>query len=345
MENTVAFNPLEEAFYNLSRLGDAICFGLAKVPKNVILSDELIKKSLFFLYKRHPLLRADVKIDVKTNQTSLKYPIDYQYNESNIQFTSYKLEDSNKYTEKIEQFTSKPFEFNDLLWRMMLLELNDKYIIVLAVALYITDGMNICALTIELVNIMNSLLTHTVCEEMNSTLPLVDNVYQMIEKTELFTECDQELLKKMPKRDNVKFLLSPYFRNENDIGFKLNLLAIDRDLSQSIFENAKSKNIKLTGFLATCIIYAFKKLYHENGLEIQEDFSMNLSVSLRIRMDPQVDFCHARYLTLPNQIGLPFSKVDSENSNVWNDSIYANECIAENLNMNTTKTIFNDYMS
>ncbi len=130
--------------------------------------------------KRHPLLRANISHDPVLKSVNLiiknKYAEDLDLEWCRI--------DSRVFlTKTLEEFNSKLFEYEKkcLLWRCKVIEFKEnginKFCLALVLPLYITDGINITTITIELVNIINSILNDRECEEMRINLDLIDNLH------------------------------------------------------------------------------------------------------------------------------------------------------------------------
>ena len=145
-----------------------------------VLNESLVKKALLYMKKRHPLFRANLVHEKTTKLVNLNIESKYS-DEINLEWS---LVDCRKsLIKELEIFSSRLFDYDSkcLLWRCKVIEFleNDcvKYAIVIILPLFITDGINITAITFELVNIINSISNNKECEEMKTQLDLVDNLH------------------------------------------------------------------------------------------------------------------------------------------------------------------------
>lgn len=356
--NLVALSDYERLLYNITKLGDENVIGIAILDhnddcassnQNIIIDEALLKMAMFYMYKRHPLFRAYVKEDINTNQVYFKFPdFDEEYkDESQLTVYTSTLDDVTRLTDELEAFNCLFFNYkeNCLLWRLKFIKYKqynnasnhviNRYAIALVLPFFITDGINVNTLCVEITNIINCLLTNQICDEMQTQLDLIDNLHQLIEKHNLFIKKHQNALETYLKcNKNVFFNLPGKFKNLIDKGLKITLLPLDFELSQKLIEQCKQRNLKVTGLLIAAAIYALKQLYEENGFYFPRDFSIGIPANLRIRLQPNVDFSHTRYCVLLTHLDLFYPKIGTF-QDIWADAEYINDVLAERLRFDT----------
>ncbi len=136
-------------------------------------------------------------------------------------------------------------------------------------------------------------------------------------------------MNELKEYQNNSFKLSEEFKCLNESGLKINLLRIDKLLSDRLIKLSKEKRVKVTGFINSAIIYALRELYQENNLIFPEDISCGMPANLRLRYQPNLDFSHIRFqVCLAHlNLSLPFF---GEYKSIWKDSAYVNEMIDQN---------------
>ena len=189
MASSVELSDYEKLIYNINTLGDFNVIGIAKLDtENVEINENMFKKAMLYMYNRHPLFRA--KIQKCNSKIFFKFPNDEEkltsFNQIPIQIEIGECQAS--LTEDLEAFNSILFDYEKkcLLWRVKLFKYKlNKYVLALVLPFFITDGMNINALCIEIVNILNSLMIKKTCDEMQNSLDLIGNLHELVEKHEL----------------------------------------------------------------------------------------------------------------------------------------------------------------
>ncbi|CAF0835741.1 unnamed protein product [Brachionus calyciflorus] len=159
---------------------------------------------------------------------------------------------------------------------------------------FITDGFNMSTLSIELVNILNSLITNQECEEMRVKLDTIDSFYVYCQKNNLVKETNLKEIELRKLEPFPKFVLSEKLRNKNETGFKINFLNFNEETTSKMIKTSKDHKIRMTSFFYTIGLYALKELYDQNEIEFPKDILIDIAVSLRIRYKPILDFCHIR---------------------------------------------------
>ena len=333
----------EQYIYNLTTTGDENVIGIAKLEPKCenakVLECNVIKKALYYMFKRHPLFRAVAKqtesskcyLEINDELSESEDTMYYEYSEHYI--------DSDEADaiaiKEFEIFLSKSFDYenNCHLWRFKLISLvvDQKqriYVFALILPLYITDGLNITVLCMELCNIINSIIGDKECEEMNVKLNLTENMHDLILKYGLL---NNEVEKLINRERLVHFNFPCLFRkSENEEGgTKINLLKIDQNLTTEILRQSKERKIRLSGFLVTVALEAFKQLYDEFNILIPRDFSCLLPANLRFRMKPEVDLCDMRFFAVLISINLIYPFFNLENECIWENAKYVNKMIAE----------------
>jgi hypothetical protein len=300
-DKLVELIPVEKFFYHGTVLGDEYVIGIAITSANdIMLNDDLIKEAMYYLYKRHPLFRAHIHVDSISKKIYFAIPTVYEKTADEMKFQRCRLSSRSDLTREIERFSVQCLDYKSkvLLWGLEVMEYEQNeqniHVFVLSVPMYMTDGVNITALTIELINIVNSLMQNKKCQEMIQSLDLVDDVEKIIEKYNLAGDKYREDFEKNRKnKPQINFQLPNSFKN-NDYGYKINLLPLEVELTRKLVAYAKKNEIKVNSILTTAFYYALKELYAENGIRIQKDVTMYVMVNLRFRVEPNIDFSHVR---------------------------------------------------
>jgi hypothetical protein len=329
----------EKSLYYYTKCGDLMVLGVAVVESSVsqhTLDVDVVRRGLNFMKKRHPLLRAHLEHeppneDVYLIINKLEESVDCELEWVNI-------ETRDELNFKLEQFNSKMFHYDSkcLLWRCKVIRFlennNEKYAVCLQIPLFITDGLNIIALLVELVNILNALAVDKVCDEMKIELDLVDNLNVMTEKSHLFTEKQKKGIESKRGDQHNDFVLDKKFKSNTDMGLKINLIKFDRDVTNKLMKMCKEKNTKPTGFMNAAVLYALNELYLENGLKFPSNISCGIPINLRTRYQPNLDFSHVRFQVCLSKINLD-SRDFGRFRNVWKDSEYINREIEKSASM------------
>lgn len=335
----------ERWIYYMTLLGDENVIGvsiLETIGDNEQLPDinnGLFKDALKYMAKRHPLLRAFIKqekndkifyeiLDNIDNQLEYKYQV---------------VESRNELINSMELFNMKLFDYSRkcLLWRVKLVKFKDndnreKYCIILILPMYMTDGVNITTLLVELVNIVNSLLTRQTCIEMSESLDLLDNIHSLLNEQNF--KIDLDAINELKRKDlHVNFNLPYKFKDLYDEGLKININKLNKEQTKCLVNKCKSNGQKLTGALIQCAYRAFGKLYQENGFQMQKDFSIFVPANMRFRTQPNIPFSSIRICVLLTKLNLLYPQLSMDNN--WNSIKYINECLAKETNI-TTGSLF-----
>lgn len=336
-QRLVELSPTEKYYYYASLLGDmnALSISIINIDDNEVqLNDGIIKEAIYYMCKRHPLLRAKLYKDENTKKHY--FSDDYEKKLINFEETVFersRVNDRNEFISECEKFNSIIFNYsnNCLLWRLKVVEfkedLKHKLGLILVLGLYITDGVNISALSIDLLNIINSLLQNKQCIEMNEHFELLDNTEKIIETHGLLTpEIKDKFEKADANKEEIKFLFPKEFKNQDDHGMKINLLALDIELSNLLANCAKSKGVKLTGLFESALFYALNDLYKENQIEMPKNLTTFVPVNLRFRAKPNIDFSRTRSCVGGFNIDLKYPTF-GKYEDIWNDAKYINDLI------------------
>lgn len=317
----------EKKLYQCSKHGDSLVLGVAIVQaKNRKLTKAVVRRALSIMWNRHPLLAAYLEHDtlndkvylINNNDQDLEFDLEWSV-----------IASREKLTYELEQFNNKLFNYKNrgILWRCKVIKFIedsiDKYAVSVVLPLFMTDGINISTISIEIVNIINAILTGTECEEMKTKLELIDNLHVLTSKYKLYSE-------KQKKDANLTnqncFLLSEKFQSFNEKGLKISLLKINKELSKKLITLSKEKKCKLTGFLNACILYALRELYLENGLKFPCDLSCGVPANLRLRYKPNLDFSHVRFQVCLTRYNLSYP-IFGDFKDLWSDASYINNQI------------------
>jgi hypothetical protein len=225
-----------------------------------------------------------------------------------IEFEWLNFDNSKSIIECMENFNSTLFNTNDekLLWRSQLISYNDeknnntkKYVLNLSIVLYICDGICISTLSLELINILNSLLTGCECDEIKTVLKLAPNLHEVVAEKGLFNKIQQETVELLDKKtDAVKFVLNDKFKSNSETGLKINLIKLDKNLTKNLLNKCKTNNVRMTGCINTAIFYAIRKLYLMNNLEVPSEFSCEIPANMRLRYQPNNEFHDLRFFVI-----------------------------------------------
>jgi len=354
MNKRVEFNVHEKLLYNFTRVGDLLVVGLAVLEsenENARLDRDLVIKGLEYMMKRHPLLRA--RIVASSESSNLFYEIkdkDFNVEDDDVSFQAisrdeleFSLETSISNVLISQKSASK-------LWRLEIYEIvpsetSDKkqHAIAFFIPLFITDALNITALLIELVNIINSLISNQECEEMKNELELVDNIYDLIRKSSYLTEERQRNMDKENSKPIVKFKLSEKFRLPNEKGSKINTFTLDSTTTRNLITIAKRKNTKLTGFITACLFYALRDLYAENQLEMPKEVLFGIAANLRFRLTPKINYSSLRGFSTLSLINTSYPHFGTY-ENVWEDAKYLGNLITEKTSIESG-TVLSEYFN
>jgi hypothetical protein len=325
-------------FYSLL-YGDLNVFGVSVISSAEIeynLSRETVEQALFYLKKRHPLLRAHIRHDIDSED--VHFVINELKNSPRVELEWSKVDSRDEMVLEIEKFSSKKFKYGPgiLTWESKVIEINNQHnnskpwAICILLPLFVTDGINISTLLVELVNIINSVGTGKECNEMKLDLNLIGSLNDETIKSGFFIEKHEKLLEELKKKRYNSFLLHDEFKKFNESGLKINLMRFDLQTTQLIVKKCKEKNLKMTGFLNSALIYALNSLYNENNLEFPKHFACDIPANFRLRLNPMLDFSHVRDLVF-------LAKVNFDTPNfgqfrdIWKDAEYINKFIDAGL--------------
>lgn len=119
----------------------------------------------------------------------------------------------------------------------------------------------------------------------------------MCEKTGLFREDYNLKIEEFLKIPVSRFVFDDKFKSENETGFALELMRLDRDTSKKITEITKKHGLRVTSFYQTVLFFALKKLYTENDLQLQLSLPMFFTLSMRLRFEKIFELYNCRYYT------------------------------------------------
>jgi hypothetical protein len=329
----------EKSLYYYTKCGDLMVLGVAIInnsSQRQTLDVDLVKRGLKFMKKRHPLLRAHLEHEPSNEDVYLIINKLDESAECELEWKT--IESRDELNQELETFNCKMFHYEKkcLLWRCKVVEFKEndalKYAICLQIPLFITDGINITALLVELVNIINAILVDKVCDEMKTELELVDNLNIMTEKSKLFTEKQRKGVELKRNEQNNDFVLDKKFKSNAEKGLKINMMKFDRDVTNKLMKMCKEKNTKLTGLMNAAVLYALNDLYLENGLKFPQNISCGIPVNLRIRYQPNLEFSQVRFQVCLSSINLDSSDF-GRFKNIWTDSDYVNKQIEKSACM------------
>lgn len=181
---------------------------------------------------------------------------------------------------------------------------------------------------VELINIINALVTNKECKEMTEILQPVESLNYMINKHSMIGEAQRETLNELYKLKPVDFLLPSEFRIHNERGFKLNLVKLDKELTSQILAKARQNKIRLSGYFNAVVFYALRDLYVEYDLEFPKEFSCGNTVNMRMRYDPNMSFSDMRMQVCIADLSLREENLSGFND-IWKDAAYMHNKIQE----------------
>ena len=298
--------------YKLSTQGSSFLTGLAILQASddiKEINNDLIKETMFYLYKRHPLLQSHIHKTKFLKQIYFSVP-DLDTERKTIQdmnFERVRVKSKCELVTVIENFDYKEFNYESkcLMFKLTVFEWNRQneevaFAFALTMPHFLSDGINIMTLSIELVNILNSLLQNKQCDEMLKELEVVDLVENLVRESDLITDEMKKNYKSRWKSENISNFKSPQklANVDADLGAKINLLSFDENSTKKLISYAKLNNIKMNGVFIVAMLNAFKELYKENEIEFPEDLSLIVPISLRHRVKPSVDNSSVRFCIL-----------------------------------------------
>jgi hypothetical protein len=261
------------------------------------------------MQQRHPFLRACLEIDHEVDRMHLVFmddekareKLDFEFlNVSNdLEFKS-----ENQLVDECAKFNVKLFHSNasSLLWRAQLICYKQsgeiKYLLNLCLMNILTEGLNITTLSIELVNIINCLLTNQVCPEMQIRLNVTDDIYSTCKKLNLFSQEHLEMIEKLNRErqnaasNSAKLLFPETFRSQSERGFGIEFFKLDKSTMKKLKSICKLNRVKLNSYFYTALYYALGELFRENDVEFPRQVLFEFPATLRVRYEPAMEFAH-----------------------------------------------------
>ena len=338
---------LENFYLNYNKSGDLIVGATAFIESNqeIELTQELVRRALVYLQQRHPFLRAFYEENTLESKIFLKIQQQGSYQDK-IEFEWLELSDDqstrNEVIRNIERYTSKLIDFEDnntLLWRYQVVshieDSKKKFAASIVIPAVITDGINIMAVLIESVNIINALLTNSECKEMKEELDISLGLADRVEKEQMVGDKQKETVKYWNEKPPSPFkLLLPEYFHTNEIGLNINLLRINKDICEKLIEKSKVNGISFNSFFNTSLFYALRQLYVENGLEFPKEAASNFAANLRFRYKEKLDFSkmgiHICGISITTE-----QKGFGEFKDIWEDSKYIDKLVKEKTSVET----------
>ncbi|CAF0992169.1 unnamed protein product [Brachionus calyciflorus] len=343
-------NPYEKYCYNICTHGDFLVLvtTIIESQSENLLTEELVKKACVYLQNRHPTLRSYV--ERQHDKVYIKLLEDNYENKINLKWLDLtnKTVTRDELTRIAEQENSELFDLSsqkDLLWRLQIVSFKEneklKYMVNLTMGFFATDGFNMCALNIELINVLNSLLTGQQCKEMFEKFDKTEDLYELSEKSHLVKENNFKVIEQRRTSPLPKLLLSEKLKTNNEKGFKLDFLKLDEETTKNILKISKQNAVKMTGFFYMVSLYALRDLYGKYEIEFPSDVLIGLAASLRIRYNPVLDFSPCRTHICNFETLLE----DCEFKNFWHDARMLNELIRKetDLENGVLFTVTHDY--
>lgn len=158
----------------------------------------------------------------------------------------------------------------------------------------------------------------------------------MSSKYNLFTDKQKKVFNELKEHQNNSFKLADKFKCFNEIGLKINLIRMDKFLSDRLIKLSKQNQVKVTGFINTAIIYALRELYQENNLAFPDEISCGMPANLRLRYQPNLDFSNIRFQVCLAHLNLSYPFF-GEYKSIWKDSAYVDDLIAKSTSIDDGK--------
>lgn len=330
-KNLIELTDFEKVLLHVNRCGDSLVMVTAFVEStnlNNQLNEELCRKALSFLQKRHPFLRAFL-----TENTNLEIQTD-NYDSLELEWSDNSIT-YHELISQLETFNCKLFDFKSKshLARSKIasfIHLNGvkTFALNLSGSIVITDGVNITTLIIEFINIINALAMNKECNEILQILEPAESLNYMADKQQMVGWKQKLIIKLALKFLTTSCILPNEFRPENESGFKLNFSKVDKHSTSEILKKAKENNIKITGYLIAVVYYALKKLYDENNVKFPKVYPCALPVNLRMRYEPNMSFSDMRNHAGLAEVDIQENKL-SGFTNIWKDSKYIHRRVQE----------------
>ncbi len=294
-------------------------------PKYSDLTESIVNQAARSMQKRHPFLRGQLHLaDSNPDQVYISLP---EFTDSSTPQPHLSWIET-ACREELSPALDK-FAFNltteSLVWRLRVIQINNtkQTAICMCLPLFLTDGINISVLIVELVNIINALMTGRECLEMTQTLQSQPNMHEMSRKVGLFTERQQLGVDKLKlENSNTQpFLLDEKLGDSlQPSGTRSDLFRIESRPANDLVRLAKARSLKLTGVINAAILEALRDLYHENGLTFPGHVLCSIPANLRIRYQPNMDFSHMGHHVCLTTMSLDLS----EERDFWQLAEYLN---------------------
>jgi hypothetical protein len=266
-----------------------LAVGILDPESSLHLSQVKISRATRIMQKRHPFLRGKLIVsDHDPNQVYIDLP-EFCENIAEPSVTWRQITARDQLNSELDNLTFD-LRVEQLTWRMKLIEIKDihQMVICLCLPLFLTDGINVSVLIIELVNILNALIGGHDCPELHSDLEVQLNMHDMCNRFGLFTGTRDT---KHPK--DGSFIIDEQLGDKSQSsGTRSDLFRLNAKATLKLVRRSKSRNLKLTGVINSAILKSLEELYTENGLEFPSRIQCSLPANLRIRYKPNMDFSH-----------------------------------------------------
>jgi hypothetical protein len=276
--------PYEKYIFNYTRLSDFLVLSttILNLQGGVVLEEAVVKSALKYMQLRHPMLRTHLRFD--PNSTDIYFEVEEDLeNMRPVDFEWKKISSSREDLIKhLAEFNATRFDYQNkcLLWKAQILEIEEngskRYAMSIGVPDCFTDGINITTASVEIVSILNALLTGTECNEMRERLELTEDSNTVSQLYGFFGKREQENFEKLASNGGVKFhkfMLPEKFRDQNQSGTQLKFIRISKEVTQRVIQSCKLRHMKVNGFFNAVIVSALRDLFAQNGLEFPDNLS------------------------------------------------------------------------
>jgi hypothetical protein len=205
--------PYEKAIYNYTTCGDFLVLSttILTLQGDVALDETIVRSALRYMQLRHPMLRThlrfdphstDIFFDVEEDLENMR-PADLEWR----RISSLRQE----LISNLERYNGTRFDYQNkcFLWKAQVLEYEEnsvkRYAFSILVPDAFTDGINITTASVEIVSILNSLLTGTECDEMRERFEFSEDSNTISERRGFFGERERANFDKLASNGGVQF--------------------------------------------------------------------------------------------------------------------------------------------
>lgn len=217
------------------------------------------------------------------------------------------------------------------------------HIVNIVTVIPIVDGLSITCLSAEFVNVFNSLSTGSSCREMTEILEPCPSMIDLFRASRQFNEEHRHRAAEFKKRTGF-FPIHEKFESPEERGFFLDFFKLDASTTRQLMQTCKSYQVRITAFAYTAVLYAFNKLYQENGLKIPDLLNIEFPINMRMRIEPKVNVCSGRFMILFGEATLDRAKFGTF-ADFWTDCSYVQTVVDKCSNTENGAAFADIYLS